>query len=109
MSSFHDYFVQYYTKNKGNYLSTAMEDLAIGQALKNLDKQNKVSFKRLLVLRGISDLDSPYTGQSAEDSLENFEKSGAMEDSIKNLFLAGNAIMQDILSHPKEWEKVSRK
>ncbi len=49
-------WVKYWTEGKGNYVTTAMEDSGLCQAMTNLAKAGKVDFNRVMVLRTASNL-----------------------------------------------------
>ena len=62
-------WVKYQTDGKGNYVTTAMEDTGVLQALTFLAKARRVDINRVLVLRTASDFDQPRPGMTAAQSL----------------------------------------
>ena len=55
-------WVKYWTDQKGQYFTTAMEDTGTMQALTNLAKAGRTDLNRVLVLRTASNFDSPPPG-----------------------------------------------
>ena len=62
-------WVRYQTDNRGNYVTTAMEDSGTLQSLTFLAHAGRVDVNRVLVLRTASDFDQPPPGVSAAESL----------------------------------------
>ena len=66
-------WVRYYTDDRANYVTTAMEDAGTLRALTNLDRAGRVDANRALVLRTASDFDMPWPGTTAVDALRGDE------------------------------------
>jgi len=62
-------WVKYHTDGRGNYVTTAMEDTGVLQALTFLGHSKRVDNNRVLVLRTASDFDQPRPGMTAAQSL----------------------------------------
>jgi purine nucleoside permease len=62
-------WVRYHTDNRGNYVTTAMEDTGTLQSLTFLAHAGRVNVNRVLVLRTASDFDQPPPGVSPAESL----------------------------------------
>ncbi|HYW43911.1 MAG TPA: purine nucleoside permease [Bryobacteraceae bacterium] len=62
-------WVQYHTGGRGNYVTTAMEDTGVLQALTFLAHAGRVDLNRVLVLRTASDFDQQRPGMTAAESL----------------------------------------
>jgi len=62
-------WVKYQTDGKGNYVTTAMEDTGVLQALTFVAKARRADINRVLVLRTASDFDQPRPGLTAAQSL----------------------------------------
>lgn len=93
------------TDGKGVYCTTQQEDNATYEALKRAAATHRVDLDRVAVLRSGSDFDRPYHGQSSSDNLLDYAAQGGFAPAIKNLFLAGNPLVQDIVTHWGEWRE----
>ncbi|TDG06604.1 purine nucleoside permease [Paraburkholderia guartelaensis] len=91
------------TDGKGTYCTTQQEDNATFEALTRAATVHRVDLNRVAVLRAGSDFDRPYAGQSSADNLLNYASQGGFTIAIDNLFLAGNPLVQDIVTHWGEW------
>ncbi|WP_233859420.1 purine-nucleoside phosphorylase [Paraburkholderia sp. HD33-4] len=91
------------TDGKGTYCTTQQEDNATFEALTRAATVHRVDLNRVAVLRAGSDFDRPYAGQSSPDNLLNYSSQGGFTIAIKNLFLTGNPLVQDIVTHWGEW------
>jgi purine nucleoside permease len=91
------------TDNKGVYCTTQQEDNATYEALKRAASAHRVDLNRVAVLRTGSDFDRPYEGQTSADNLLNYADQGGFTIAISNLFLAGNPLVQHIVTHWNEW------
>ncbi|MEX3949677.1 purine nucleoside permease [Paraburkholderia sp. EG287B] len=91
------------TDGKGTYCTTQQEDNATFEALTRAANVHRVDLNRVAVLRAGSDFDRPYAGQSSADNLLNYASQGGFTIAIDNLFLAGNPLVQDIVTHWGEW------
>ncbi|MBB2930453.1 purine nucleoside permease [Paraburkholderia silvatlantica] len=91
------------TDGKGTYCTTQQEDNATFEALTRAANVHRVDLSRVAVLRAGSDFDRPYAGQSSADNLLNYASQGGFTIAIDNLFLAGNPLVQDIVTHWGEW------
>ncbi|CAB3764503.1 purine-nucleoside phosphorylase [Paraburkholderia humisilvae] len=92
------------TNGKGTYCTTQQEDNATYEALKRAAVDHRVDLQRVAVLRAGSDFDRPYAGQTSADNLLNYASQGGFTIALDNLFLAGNPLVQDIVSHWSEWK-----
>ncbi|MBB5469247.1 purine nucleoside permease [Paraburkholderia sp. CI2] len=91
------------TDGKGTYCTTQQEDNATFEALTRAATVHRVDLNRVAVLRAGSDFDRPYAGQSSADNLLNYSSQGGFTIAIDNLFLTGNPLVQDIVTHWGEW------
>ena len=101
-------WVKYWTGGKGNYVTTAMEDSGLCQAMTNLTKAGKVDFNRLMVLRTASNFDSPPPGRTAAENLaeENSGVYSAFLPSLESAYLVGSKVVDEIAGH---WDKYEKK
>ena len=97
-------WVKYWTEGKGNYVTTAMEDSGLCQALTNLSKAGKTDFNRVMVLRTASNYDSPPPGRAAAENLaeENSGVFSAFLPSLESAYLVGSRVVHEITDH---WDK----
>lgn len=91
------------TDGKGTYCTTQQEDNATYEALTRAASVHRVDLNRVAVLRAGSDFDRPYAGQSSADNLLNYASQGGFTIAIDNLYLTGNPLVQDIVTHWGEW------
>jgi purine nucleoside permease len=92
------------TDGKGTYCTTQQEDNSTYEALKRAAADHRVDLQRIAVLRAGSDFDRPYAGQTSADNLLNYAAQGGFTVALNNLFLAGNPLVQDIVSRWSEWK-----
>ena len=62
-------WVRYYSDEQGNYVTTAMEDTGVLQALTRLSAAGRADLGRVLVLRTASNFDMQWPGGDAAESL----------------------------------------
>lgn len=91
------------TDGKGVYCTTQQEDNATYEALKRAASVHRVDLDRVAVLRSGSDFDRPHTGQTSADNLLNYQDQGGFGPAVANLFLAGNPLVQAIVTHWDDW------
>jgi purine nucleoside permease len=91
------------TDGKGVYCTTQQEDNATYEALKRGAAARLVDLNRVAVLRGGSDFDRPYAGQSSADNLLHYTDQGGFVITLQNLYLAGNPLVQAISQNWNAW------
>lgn len=102
-------WVRYWSAGQGNYVTTAMEDSGTLQALTFLSKAGRVDFNRVLVLRTVSDFDSPPPDLTAAESLVR-SRSGAYfayGEALETAHRVGSHITRQIVSNWKAYESNS--
>jgi purine nucleoside permease len=62
-------WLNYFTGNKGQFATTAMEDTGTLQSLRDLANAGRVDWQRILVLRTVSNFDQQPRGMTAAESL----------------------------------------
>ncbi len=97
-------WVKYWTEGKGNYVTTAMEDSGLCQALTSLAKAGKTDFSRVMILRTASNYDGPPPGRTAAENLaeENSGVYSAFLPSLESAYLVGSKVVHEITGH---WDK----
>lgn len=99
-------WVSYYTENRGNYVTTAMEDTGTLQALTFLTRAGRADIQRALVLRTASNYDSQWPGGTAVESLRGEHRgvySGYLP-SLEAAYTVGNTVVDAIIGGWKEYE-----
>ena len=99
-------WVAYWTKGKGNFVTSGMEDSATLQSLTYLDNAGLVDKERLLILRTASNFTMQPPGLSAAENLKR-ESSGdgyaAMGAAIEAAYRVGSQVTDYIVKH---WNEV---
>jgi len=104
MNEWANHWVSYHTGGKGNYVTTAMEDIGTFQSLAWLTRAGKADVKRLLVLRTASNFDRQWPGATAAQSMfgEKLAHYSGYIPSLESAFQVGNQVVQAILA---DWDK----
>lgn len=85
------------TNGSGHYCATQQEDTALLEALLRGAIAGLVDFSRIAIMRTASDFDRAPPGESEVYHLLYADQGGFLP-SIENIFIAGSAIVQDVLS-----------
>ena len=99
-------WTRYWTDNRGNYVTTAMEDSGTLQTLTNLAHAGKVDLNRVLVLRTASNYDRPPPGRTAAENLaeENSGLYSAYLPSLENAYRVGSRVVHELTAHWDRYE-----
>jgi purine nucleoside permease len=94
-------WVSYFTNSKGQFATTAMEDTGTLQSLKYLAQAGRVDYKRILVLRTVSNYDQQPRGVSAADSLshQRIGTYSAYLPSLEAAYKVGHTVVEEVLNH----------
>jgi purine nucleoside permease len=94
-------WTRYYTGGKGNYMVAAMEDSGTMQALTFLARARRIDFKRVLVLRTVSNYDREPPGMSVAESLEEMVSGNysAYMPALEAAETVGDKVVRDIVEH----------
>ncbi|MCZ8528389.1 purine nucleoside permease [Alteromonas sp. PRIM-21] len=99
-------WVAYWTKNKGNFVTSGMEDSATLQSLSYLDNAGLVDKKRIMILRTASNFTMQPPSLSASENLK-LESSGegyaAMNAAIEAAYNVGSRVVDYITEN---WDSV---
>ena len=108
MDRWANHWVNYWTDGKGNFVTTAMEDSGTMQSLTLLARAGRVDLSRVLVLRTVSNYDSPPPGVTAAQNLEEENKGlySAYLPSLEAAYRVGSTVVHEIAGH---WEKYEAK
>jgi purine nucleoside permease len=104
MSEWANRWVKYHTGDKGNYVTTAMEDTGTLSSLQMLAKASRVDWNRIMVLRTASDFDQPPPGMTAAENLARNagRKYVGYLPALESAWRVGNTVVQEITTH---WNK----
>lgn len=98
-------WVRYYSDEQGNYVTTAMEDTGVLQALTWLSKAGRVDARRTLVLRTASNFDMQWPGADAAESLSG-EKLGpgysALGPALDHAHRVGSKVVHALIN---DWSR----
>ncbi len=100
-------WVRYFTDGKGEYATSAMEDAGTLTALKRLGDAGRVDWRRVMVLRTVSNYDREARGQTAAESLQHqrASKSPAFLPAVENAYRVGGSVAGEILRHWGKYEQ----
>jgi purine nucleoside permease len=104
MDAWANSWTRYYTGGQGNYMVAAMEDTGTLQALGFLQQAGRVDFRRVLVLRTVSNYDEPPPGTSAAASLKDLASGrySAYMPALEAAERVGDTVVRDIVEHWSE-------
>ena len=96
------WWVGRWTGGAGRYVMTSEEDFATLATLSRLAKEGRVDLGRVMVLRGASNFDRPFPGQSALESMH--AHGGGLPLALENLYRAGSVVAHQIVQNWHAWE-----
>jgi purine nucleoside permease len=97
MTKYANDWVKLWTKGKGNFAMSNMEDAAIAEAMQRLDRMKRVDSRRLMVLRVASNYSMPAPGETAYQSVSApYISSTAYEAA----WLTGSTVLHELV---KNW------
>lgn len=98
----------YFTRGKGNFMVSAMEDTGTMQALTFLSAAGRVDLHRVLVLRTVSNYDREAPGETPADSLKRMATGNypAFIESLEAAETVGDKVVRDIIEH---WDERASK
>jgi purine nucleoside permease len=100
-------WVKRWTGGKGEFVTSAMEDTGVLQAMTFLDRAGRADKDRVLVLRAGSNYTMPPPGVDAASYLlrEN-EGYAGLEAAVENLYTVGSKVIDELLGH---WDQYGSK
>jgi purine nucleoside permease len=100
-------WVPYFTQGRGEFATTAMEDAGTLQSLQFLAHAGRVDWRRILVLRTVSNYDRQPRGMTAAESLENQRAgtTGAFLFALESAYRVGHGVVSELLGHWPEYEQ----
>lgn len=98
MNEWANKWVDYWTEGNGEFVTSAMEDTGVMQALTYLHQSDLVDTQRVMMIRGGSNYTMPPPGVSAAENLlkENDGYSG-LNASLETIYLAGGKVVDTLL------------
>lgn len=98
-------WVERWTGGKGEFVTSAMEDTGVLQAMTYLDRAGRADKDRVLVLRAGSNYTMPPPGVDAASYLlrEN-EGYAGLEAAVESLYLVGSKVVDEWLAHWDRYE-----
>jgi purine nucleoside permease len=102
-----DQWVSYFTKGKGVFATTAMEDTGTLLSLKGLAAAGKVDSNRILILRTVSNFDQQPRDLDAATSLarQRIGSYSAYLPSLEAAYTIGHAVVNELITH---WPKYAQ-
>lgn len=96
-------WVKFWTRGKGQFVTSAMEETGTMQALEYLSAAGRADRNRVMVLRAGSNYTMPPPGIAAADYLlrEN-EGYAGMHSALENLYRVGSRVIDQLLAH---WDR----
>jgi purine nucleoside permease len=106
MNEWANAWTRYYTAGKGNYVVAAMEDSGTLQALTFLSQAKRVDFRRVMVLRTVSNYDREAPGVTAAESLQEMVSGNysAYMPALEAAQIVGDKVVRDLVEHWAERE-----
>jgi len=106
-------WVDYWSEGKGNFVTSAMEEMGVYHALDRLHKAGKVNKNRLLVLRTASNFSMQWPGITAYQSLAGEKLTGkgysAYIPSLEAAYKVGSPVVKELSENWAKYEKVMPK
>lgn len=90
-------WVRYYSEGQGNYVTTAMEDTGVMQAMTRLAAAGRVDARRVLVLRTASNFDMQWPGGDAAESLAGEKELSALAPSLDHAHRVGVKVVRALI------------
>ena len=99
-------WVKYWTRGRGVLATSTMEDSGTLGALRQLDRLKLADWRRVLVLRSVSNYTLPPPGIPAHQHLLGEQDCGAsvnfpgLEAALENLWRSGSAVIRALITRP---------
>ncbi|WP_213805181.1 purine nucleoside permease [Granulicella sp. dw_53] len=101
MTQYANDWVTLWTKGKGNFTMSNMEDSGIAEALKRLQRMHRVDYQRLMVVRVGSNYSMQAPGMTAVESVTApYVQSTAFETE----WVVGNVVVRELVTHWDRYE-----
>ena len=99
MDAWAERWMDYFSGGKGQFVTTAMEDSGSLESLELLAKAGLVDWKRVMVLRTVSNFDQQPRGMDAATSLshQRVGEYGAYLPSLESAYAVGHVVVQELI------------
>lgn len=99
-------WVPYFTGGKGVFATTAMEDTGALQSLQFLANAGRVDWRRVMVLRTVSNFDQQPRGMGAAQSLamQRVGKYAAYLPSLETAYRVGHVVVNELVTHWAQYD-----
>ena len=98
-------WVAYWTDDKADFITSAMEDTGTFQSLEYLDRIDRVDKNRVMVLRAGSNYTMQPPGMTAAENMFRENKGFAgLDASLESLYIVGSMVLESIVSNWDEYE-----
>jgi purine nucleoside permease len=98
-------WVAYWTDDKADFITSAMEDTGTFQSLEYLDRIDRVDKNRVMVLRAGSNYTMQPPGMTAAENMFRENKGFAgLDASLESLYIVGSTVLESIVSNWDEYE-----
>jgi purine nucleoside permease len=96
-------WMRLWTKGRGNFVMTNMEDNGTANALQRLSRTGRADYNRLLVLRTASNYSMPPPGVHATASI--FAPYVGLIPSLEAAYRVGSVVVHDLVANWSKWER----
>ncbi|NKF24751.1 purine-nucleoside phosphorylase [Solimonas marina] len=98
-------WVRYWTHDQGQFVTTAVEDSGILEAIRFLDAGGKADFARVMLLRTASNFSMQPNGMTAAESLaREVDGFGALQPACEAHWRVGSAVVRELAEHWSKYE-----
>lgn len=105
MNDWANKWVSYWTKGKGQFVTSAMEDTGTFQSLKYLTQAKKADVNRLMVLRTVSNYTIPPEGlTAAENLIKDGEDYNGMGVALESAYRVGSTVVNTLVENWSKYE-----
>ena len=112
LNSFNEKWMRYWTDGQGVFVTSAMEDSGLLQALTFLDGAGRAEFNRVMILRTASNFTAPAKGQSPaellaeENSGDSASNLSGFRPSLEAAYRVGSRVVIEITDHWDRYQNV---
>jgi len=113
MNNWANQWTRYWTKDQGNFVTSAMEDTGSLQSLTFLDNAQLVDVNRVLVLRTGSNFTTQHSGNTAAQSLAGEKLKGggysAFIPAVEAAWRTGSPVVYELIDNWEQYEQITPK
>ena len=98
-------WVAYWTDNKTDFITSAMEDTGTFQSLEYLHRIDRVDKNRVMVLRAGSNYTMQPPGMTAAENMLRDNKGFAgLDAALESLYIVGSKVLEEIVGNWKKYK-----